>query len=456
MSEGELIPNYTQYPNWDYTQGEFKYGTRKGIKFMFFALIVGIIEIIYTMISYPLRISLISDITSQNVFEITWFLTILSGISFILLLVFVVLVIISLYFFNQGRYEFNQQHEENIKWAKIFLITYLILFLITFILAFIPFIFTYESFLIFISIYQAIGILQTFLLAFSILLLVRGIASDREKDILYITTSLMIIIPILRTIVELAVPSAVQYTGSLGSIIYVEVFSLISLMLWAFIAFAYYNIFTSFDVYSRYLPLKTSKFLPRPQPIANYGDQFYSRPILAFILLLIIAIVLGASTGLSYRALFSSDSDVELPFTIEQEPFYLDGTREGEETIQEGQSITMEISVDGAIIYLEGLLVWSDEPDQGRYTNQPDWFTVEVEYGNDTLTFTESNPHGGEGRINFDQGFIDDELDTLIIIITLSNAGDQTGPLRRWSFIPDNSNDIYFEFYYEYIEESNL
>ena len=241
MSEGEIYPYTTYYPNWNYVQGEYKHNTHSGVKFMFFAIIITIIEIILSMISYPINLTMIYE---RGYDEGTWVvIMIISGFSFLLFLVFIILAFISLYFFYHGRFEFDKQHTEDIKWVMIFLVCYIILFIISFLfLSLISIFLNVSNFYIYNSILQAISILQTFFIAFLILFLIRSFAGNREKDILYAVASLLILISILSNIFELAFLWAFQDLGFFGSIIYYELIILLSLSLWSLAAYAYYNI----------------------------------------------------------------------------------------------------------------------------------------------------------------------------------------------------------------------
>jgi len=351
MSEGEISIKPAQYPSGAFPESGVEYETRQGIKFMIYAMVVAIIDIILNLIYYPIATTMFYE---GGLDQGVWALVVaLNGVSFLLFLGFIILACISLYQFNRGRFEFDQQHVEDVKWVKIFVISYVILFIFSIVVFPLLFIrMTFEDWYILNSISPAISILLNFFIAISIFLLVRSFAGNFEKDLLYVVSGFLIVIPILRIIYELAFFSTLQGLELFGSIMYITFFSSISLILWCLALFAYFKILKSFDPFGKYTPLESSKFIPRPKPIAKYGFYFYSKPILAFLVVLIIAIALGVASGISYRAQMervgssSSNYDNNGDNTASGETNSVEITESG--TLTEGEQVNLDFNLDSS------------------------------------------------------------------------------------------------------------
>jgi hypothetical protein len=453
MSEGEYNPNpmSTQVGVYPPPYGQ-RSDTRTGVKIMFIAIIFAIIDLILGIFYYIVIYSLfnpyfiVENITGWIIVSVTF-----SIIRTIIFIIFLILMVISLYFFLRGRFEFNIEHTANVNLAKIFIIIYIVILITSFFVF--PLILLaqgYSGLRLLVGLSTIATILLGFFLSFAILFLIKSFVDPRDRDLLIIFASLMILLPLFDFIIN-----KILFLAPVGPsyFLYLTVFPIIRLFIWLFAAFAYLSTKRCFTPDGKFTPAHRPAFLPRPRPVAGYIHGFYAKPIIAFILILIIAMVFGTAVGLSVQV---PDLNVEVDIT----PPGLDdltlgeGAVEGTERLQEGQSASIDISVDGAIVYLEGYLTWIDEPDEGRFTNQPDRFTIEITCGNETETYTDRNPHGAEGVISFEMTFPELGLDYAEITITLEYAGDQTGPAGRWAFVSDNSNEIDYEFYYEYIDES--
>lgn len=455
MSEGEFNPDpmSTQVGVYPPPYGQ-RSDTRTGVKIMFIAIIFAIIDLILGIFYYIVIYSLfnpyfiVENITGWIIVSVTF-----SIIRTIIFIIFLILMVISLYFFLRGRFEFNIEHTANVNLAKIFIIIYIVILITSFFVF--PLILLaqgYSSLQLLVGLSTITTILLGFFLSFAILFLIKGFVDPRDRDLLIIFASFMILLPLFDFIIN-----KILFLAPVGPsyFLYLTVFPIIRLFIWLFVAFAYLSTKRCFAPDGKFTPAHRPAFLPRPRLVAGYIHRFYAKPIIAFILILIIAMVFGTAVGLSVQV---PDLNVEVDINPPgpDDLTLGEGAVEGTERLQEGQSASIDISVDGAMVYLEGYLTWLDEPDEGRFTNQPDRFTIEITCGNETETYTDRNPHGAEGVISFEMTFPELGLDYVEITITLEYAGDQTGPAGRWAFVSDNSNEIDYEFYYEYIDESEL
>ena len=300
-------------------------------------------------------------------------------------------------------------------------------------------------------------------MAFAILLFVREFVKPHEKDLLYLFASVYIIIAIFSTIFSVVNYSIIMnedntgyYFVLMGAIIF-EILYILILILALLI---YYKLLKSFNSQGVYSPQESSSFLPRPKPIANYVYTFYSKPIMAFIIIFITAMVIGAAAGGTIHVPDFDGSSGD-PFSMDFDFGNQDvmaGYQEGTDMISEGESRYMDIPVDGNIQYVEVFAYWQDEADEPLLENQPDSFTIEVSFGDYSRAQSGENPQGGEGIIQFN--FYVEDADSyytssMDFIITLDYAGDQTNPLGIGpGFLDqeDNSNEIYWQITYQYYE----
>jgi hypothetical protein len=113
--------------------------------------------------------------------------------------------------------------------------------------------------------------------------------------------------------------------------------------------------------------------------------------------------------------------------------------------LDEGETITLDVTVIASVDYVNIELIWFDEDDDGVRTNQPDTFSVQAVASNINDFQTNSNSHGSPGLIQIEVNFGEGEIiDVIIITIIMENAGDQTGPLGiRFGpqVTPDGGND---------------
>jgi hypothetical protein len=464
MSEGAKNtpePNYPPYgyyyPKQSYPPPDVKSQTKKGVQFMFIGLLLLVISYIIDIFSTIIYNSLIDASVSFSDF---WLLiSMVSTISLGIFIGFIVLLFIALFFFHNGRYEFGAKHENDIKLAKYFALFYIILLIISF--------FVLPMF----SILDPLGMLRittgasivfylirTFFLTFAIYYLARELAQPFELDLLYLFVGLTIFLIIIQEVffamfyAQLILPG---HHGYYAFELFFEIFFAI-LSLLAF--FAYYRMFKSFDPQGRYTPKESRAFLPRPEPVATHVWKFYARPIPSVIAIIIVSILIGMAIGVSMYVPEIGSNMFE--FRSSGDPEYFTNYEEGLEMLQEGQSTSMGMNIQGYITFIEIVVTWEDEPDAITRENQPDRFSVMLSFdGIEDATHTGENSHGEVGIILITRIFEEDDLfytDGLGIEITLEYAGDQTNRLGvgpGFFDIADDSNEFYYEILVEYSEE---
>ncbi|WP_455392228.1 hypothetical protein [[Eubacterium] cellulosolvens] len=461
MSEGETkAPEqpYPYYPYYGYGTGypppDVKRETRRGVQFLFIGLIFYLISSFFGILS---TIASSYFIYNYSILSGTWIivtmLLFMSGGSF---LGFIILLLISLFFFHRGRHEFGTKHEKNVHVAKIFLFIYFIIFLIQ--------LFVLPMFMIFaplgmlrvtVGISTIFSLVQIFLLTFSILYLIRELVGPLELDLLYIFVGLTIIFSIVQYLILVLFYANIFVPDFWGYVAFETSFEVIFTIL-VFLAFlAYYRMFKCFDNTGKFTPKESSAFLPRPESVATPMWIFFTRPRPSLLLILVISVMLGAGMGASiYIPDYSTDPyDVY----IEIEPTAFTIYEDGIETLQEGDTMPVDLYVDGYITYINVVITWEDEPDAGPRVNQPDTFSVVLIIdGVESAPHTGENAHGDAGVITITQIYEEDELvysDEFGIEVTLEYAGDQTNPIGIGPGlfnIEDNSNDFYYEIVVEY------
>jgi hypothetical protein len=464
MSEGAKNtpePNYPPYgyyyPKQSYPPPDIKSQTKKGVQFMFIGLLLLVISNIFGIFLTIITNYLVS--TSGYLSSYWLIFTIFSIIHIGVLLGFIVLLLIALFFFHRGRYEFGAKHENNIKMVRYFVLFYFIILIIQF--------FVLPMFTIFdplgmlritVGISTVFGLILTFLLSFTILYLVRELAQPFELDLLYIFVGVTILLNIIQE-VFFAMFYAQLILPSLGRYYAFELFFEILFAILILLAFfAYYRMFKSFDPQGRYTPKESRAFLPRPEPVATHVSKFYARPIPSVIAIIIVSILIGMAIGVSMYVPEIGPNLFE--FRSSGDPEYFTDYEEGIEMLQEGQSTSMGMNIQGSITFIEIIVTWEDEPDAVPRENQPDRFSVMLSFdGVEDATHTGENNHGEAGVIYITRIFEEDDLfytDSLGIEVTLEFAGDQTNRLGigpGFFNIADDSNEFYYEILVEYAEE---
>jgi hypothetical protein len=207
----------------------------------------------------------------------------------------------------------------------------------------------------------------------------------------------------------------------------------------------------------------SKSFLPRPEPLARFTYTFYSRPLQAFIIILILAILLGAARGMTVEVPWYVDfnsSELDFEFIDDSGGPYSGGDSETN-SISEGETSDHSFFDSNAIESLSVSLFWEDEPDMGFRNNEPDRFTLDVEFGSYSESFTDENPPDGPGLIGKEWFFDYEEFADGISIelsVTLEYAGDQMGPVglpRSPATVDDDSNEYSISIHYEYFDPDN-
>ena len=432
---------------------EVKVNTKNGLNIIILGFIIIIISNILSIISSSILYYIIYNVS--NYWEMGFWFILVSSISIvtiILYILFIILLVVSFLAFNKGKFEFGEVHLRNIRYAGVFIITYVVLFASGLIsdLFFYPFTYYPDSSIpisIFVAYSEMLSIISAFFIAFAILYLVKSFASEFEKDLLYLSASILIILPIISSILYIFTYTTFSYDIYLGSSLTLRIIRIIN---WFIVVFTYVRLKRSFDTYARFKPKEDKKFLPRPEPMAGYAFRFYSKPIKALKIFIIVAIIFGAFSGIAFASTYitfdemysSSIGSQGNEQDVESKQF------DYSESLTETETIDSIIPVNGELIQLDALLTWIDEPDRSRRSNEPDVFSLEIQYVVETLSQTEQNPQGEQGIIQLSCGYDLDEgvyVDEITVSITLVYAGDQTGPLGLGSSpltIEDNSNEF--------------
>lgn len=461
----QKYPHY--YGGYPYPYPHIRFETPTAVKILFFGIIIMMIVQFLSLTANVLQsiyFNAGSDYRTGMVFT-----GILFSISGLLFWIFIILLVISVYVFHRGKFEFNQQHQESIKWAKFYIIGYFILFALAFILALIivASMFLSEQFsqapAYLTGISSVITILQSFFLGFLILFLVKEIISPRDRDILYIFAGLMVLLPLIQAITVMIEFLQIESSNfsDFSDYYYSRLifFGFCNLVMWAIAAFAFYNISKRLKINERTIPDKPAKFLPRPKVISKYLYQFYTKPKRSILAVVIVAIIIGAGVGVSAQALQDQISKPSISFS--GDTFSESGEYQTSEDgiLNEGESVDIDIHIHSNIIVFEVFLYWVDEPDQGYRDNEPDMFTLQVDLNGESRSETDQNPQGGQGEIGLSWHYDENEsyyVDTALITITLEIAGDQEGPIglpRSPLTIEDNSNEFQLDVMYYYQSE---
>jgi len=153
----------------------------------------------------------------------------------------------------------------------------------------------------------------------------------------------------------------------------------------------------------------------------------------------VIGMILGATSGIWYyysykNPVWLSDGDggdSELIYDIDTET--ITETTVNGDYLDEGDSDTTEIELNYLLIHnVEIVMTWRDEPDQNRYENTPDTFTLSAELFNDAAwsrdnVETASNERNEEGMISLQFSFDENDFfigTSLKLTVTLDEAGD--------------------------------
>jgi hypothetical protein len=433
-----------------YISPEVKKETHYAVRFMYIAIIMLLLSQVLSLVAFLT----INQMSYGGLFDqAQWGMMILfSALGSFFGLIFFVMIIISLYQFHRGRLEFDTKHSKDVKIGLWFILIYFILIGISVLLPLTLFFMPLSSIVYFNSLWQVFYVLESFFIGLGLLFLARSFANKRERDLLYLFTSLIIGVTIIDSIIEIGFFYSVLYSEEVFSryILYGGIRRGIMIFVW-FIGFlAYYLINRSFDPYDRFIAEPTKGFLPkRPKPVVNYVYKFYSKPVPAFLVMLVIAIVIGAGAG------FAIDMDIDPDQVIDE--FFLENERQGSvdlyeitdrgslnEYAQEDRTYSLKKRTYELAVHL----TWMDESDERFLYNEPDTFTLSVNCIAGSDSATAENQHGEMGYIDLlfrceDTGGESPFIDRLNVTITLENAGDQTTPFGLFGRLnqEDNSNN---------------
>jgi hypothetical protein len=357
----------------------------------------------------------------------------LFSISGLMYFIFFILAIVALILFFVGRYEYGPAHNRNVKWAAFFMSGYLVLFILGIVVSFFLGFFIMRNEFGYISLTSLslfIEIMQGFFLVLMIFLPLIALADPREKDMLYTFATVLIILEILYAINTIAVMANDEFY--MFYMTYFVFFSFITIPAWLLVFFTCRRLNKRIKSEGRQLPISSSRFLPRIKPLDRYVYQFYSRPLHALVIFLVIGVLVAASAAVSIDVRWYNDE----PFYIDDGTDYVDDGFgwyfEDSGVLEEGESIEIFCRLGNFDSSLNARLAWTDENDAFRRQNQPDGFTLEISFAGETQSASAENPEGetGEIRIEFDldPNMLED-YDSGVVTITLDYAGDQTGPI---------------------------
>jgi hypothetical protein len=192
--------------------------------------------------------------------------------------------------------------------------------------------------------------------------------------------------------------------------------------------------------------------------IIHYSQEFFAKPIIAFTAIIVISIVLTTALASTLYLPGSGEDNPE-----ESKPYYdyvsLTRISEGTGILTEGESTLVDIPINGELAHFYARLTWEDEPNDQYYHNQPDCFSIEVDFGNRTETTTGENPTEDKGLISVNiylNGTETFYVTTAKMTIILNYCGDNTG---YWGHLPkplareDDSNDYYYYIKFTILNE---
>jgi len=304
----------------------------------------------------------------------------------------------------------------------------------------------------------AVGFLDDVFMAFMFLYLVKDLAGPREKDMLYLFVGLMIIMPLLLW----AIPRSFSSSDPLNMIkriFYITAgWVLLKMGVILIALLAYWSIKKDMDVHGLGLPRERPAFLPRIRPLDTYIGKFYSKPVVALVVLLVVAMVLGGAVGAQLYSPKDKGGAGGSTSHGPVEPVEEVHSDAWGDSLGEGEAMVYNDSIEATVTYIEVRLIWSDESDYTLRTNEPDGFTLEVTAGGETLSDSGENPRNGEGNLvvtfnmdNEDPPYVEE----LEIVVTLEYCGDQQGPagLGGPLTVTDDGNDFAIELVYSYYAE---
>ncbi|MCK5561722.1 MAG: hypothetical protein KAJ51_14060 [Thermoplasmata archaeon] len=319
-----------------------------------------------------------------------------------------------------------------------------------------------SAYYIYYTITETLAIILSFFLGFMILFLVKEFVNPRIKDLLYIFAGLMVLIPIFQVIVWIFLPISLTtdfYWLDEPVLIAMTFFTLLHSIMWGLAAFVFYNINKGLKIHGRTIPKEPPSFLPRPEPVAKYAGEFYLRPKRAIFGVVVVTIILGVALGASYYVPNESDSSSSrFPEDMyDESPHSYGYTEFGE--IFERETKQLELDLFCEVFSFRVDFYWTDEPDAPMRDNEPDRFTLEVNLGALSDSDSQENSQGDMGHIYIEWEFdVEDPrfIDYAEIVITLDDAGDQTGPggiAQSPLTIEDNSNEFQLDVSYFYQAE---
>ncbi len=384
--------------------------------------------------------------------------------------IFIIIALVSLYTFHLGRFEFNPQHTKNVKWSIIFMIGFIIVSALSIIISVIYVTsttgqeadeLTSSAYYIYSGFPQAFYILQSFFLAFVILLVVKEFVTFRMMVFIYFVAGLVILIALIDSMIDILDPYIFnpETDQDFAAIIRLKANFIFTIaLIWGLAALSYIFILGGLKTYGRTLPPKSLVTRPILGRVTKYFRPATTRPYVPFIAILIIAIIIGIAAAESAQIPRTLGIATGLPIRVEEPSIefeeYID-----ESVLNEGESIDININIDKDITGIYFGLYWEDEPDEPLRDNEPDKFSMDVSVGRLVKSDEGVNNKDGSGNLMIYWNFHQETpypMETAQITITLEYAGDQEGPagiVGSPIVVEDNSNDYILTVQWSYIEE---
>lgn len=467
MAEGYYSSSYSAKYQADYlSKYNIAYYSRNGVRLMLIAITFYIFSHIFRATSVHIQSYMffeISDARYNLAMALAWTSIVFVGI-------FIAIVLVSLYMFHLGRFEFNPQHTKNVKWSIIFMIGFIVISVLSIIISVIYVIssigqeadeLTSSAYYIYSGFPQAFYILQSFFLAFMILLVVKEFVTFRMMIFLYLVAGLIILIALVDSIIDILDPYFFnpETAQDFAAIIRLKAnFIFIIALIWSLVALSYIFILGSLKTYGRTLPPKSLATRPILGRVIKYFRPVTTRPYVPFIAILIIAVIMGGAAAESAQVPRRLGIATGLPLRVEQ-PSEVSSEYLEESMLNEGESIDINININKDVNSIYFVLSWEDEPDEPLRDNNPDEFSMDVSAGRLTKSDESVNDDGGYGHITIYWDFGADDpysISTAQITIKLEFAGDQEGPagiVGSPILVEDNSNYFKLRVWWTYIEE---
>ena len=424
---------------------------------MFFGLLLNMAGMAFFSVAMFALLPMFEDPTQGPSKEFLIGILVMGLGSGVILVVSVVLLLIALFFLYKGKDEFGPGHAKDVRWTIIFLVAYLVLAAIG--TAPGTAVATGDASEVTLVLPTVMSILSSFFLAFAVLYIVRDLIGRFEKDLLYLFVALKVLVSMVFNIVIMFTDRGSDPLQASANLIRLTSYAnLVDALVTIMPVVAYWFVLKDMKEHGTDLPKARKGFLPRPRRIAPLVQRFYSRPVEAIVVMVVVAILIGAGTGLgAYYRRDQGDKD-DGPKDLWERTLAIE-ILEGGGSLTEGDTVDFTLTVQKFVVDIEIALLWEDEPDARFRTNEPDSFSFTGDVNGDVRTDSGANGQGGPGELFLTWSFSEEEpehVECVNISITLTSAGDQVGPIGSGPLtITDDSNEYSFKFGYLYFDEAS-